>query len=162
MASAISVIFNKCRNRSGFTLVELMIVMVIIGILATIAVPMFIGQRTRAMQKEALTNLEALRLLQEQYYAEKGEYAASLGTCAKDNTDNVDTIRTSADGLPAFKPGLGADLYFSYCIQQNKAINSLGALVDETPCFVARAFGNSGNQIAGQEFRVDCNNVKTY
>jgi type II secretory pathway pseudopilin PulG len=143
--------------------------MSIIAILATIAVPVFLGQRTKAMQKEALTNLEAMRLLQEQYFAEKGEYAeegvaagTELGTCAANNPGNIATIQGE---LPAFRPGRGEDLYFSYCFVKDQAINTadpLGALDDSDPCFVARAFGNSGNQIAGQEFRVDCNNVKTY
>jgi type II secretory pathway pseudopilin PulG len=144
--------------------------MSIIAILATIAVPVFLGQRTRAMQKEALTNLEAMRLLQEQYFAEKGEYAppdpaiagTELGACDPDRPGNIIIIQGV---LPAFKPGRGDDLYFSYCYVKDMEINTdfpLEALVGSDPCFTARAFGNSGTQVEGQEFRVDCNNVKTY
>jgi prepilin-type N-terminal cleavage/methylation domain-containing protein len=163
---------DKSINRGGFTLIELLVVITILGILATIAVPMFLGQRTRAMQKEAMTNLEAMRLLQEQYFAENGEYvpdaAANLGTCAANNPTNIVDIQGE---LPGFKPGRGEDLYFSYCLVQNRAIdtaNPLSALVDTSTlappykCFTAQAFGNSGTQVDGQEFRVDCNNVKTY
>jgi prepilin-type N-terminal cleavage/methylation domain-containing protein len=162
-------VFPGLRGRRGFTLIELLIVMSIIAILATIAVPVFLGQRTRAMQKEAMTNLESLRLLQEQFYAEEAEYApedaaagTELGNCGANQPGNVDAIRVE---LPAFRPGLGADLYFSYCIEKDRAIdtgNPFGDLIDSTPCFTARAFGNLGRQVEGQEFRVDCNNVKTY
>jgi type II secretory pathway pseudopilin PulG len=136
--------------------------MAIIAILATIAVPIFLGQRTKAMRKEAMANLEAIRLLQEQYYAEHGEYAPDKGTCAADEPNNITAIQ---DPLPAFKPGLGTDLFFSYCIEKDKSINTadtMGTLIANSPCFVAQAFGKSGSQIEGQEFRVDCNNVKTY
>ncbi len=143
---------RKPDRRGGFTLIELLVVMSILAILATIAVPMYLGQRTKAARAEAMTNLEALRLLQEQYYAENGEYAASAGTCAKDN-DNIAAIQAE---LPGFKPG--NQLFFSYCIEQNIKYDGSA----ETPCFRASAFGNTGTPVNGHTLRVDCNNDKDY
>ncbi len=154
-------ILNKCGNHDGFTLAELMIVVVIIGILVTIAVPAFLGQRTKAMRSEAMTNLESLRLLQEQYYAEAGTYTGNAGTCGADN-NNISDIQVE---LPGFKPGDGASLYFSYCLITNTTIDGTDTTAGGSPydCFTAQADGNSSySAIAGTVLKVDCDNDKSY
>lgn len=139
------------RGQTGFTLVELIVVMAIIAILATIAVPMFLGQRTKAIRSEALTNLESLRLLEEQYFAEMGTYTPSAGDCTNPVPANVAAIRGV---LPGFKPGDSGELFFNYCIIANKTVTN----ADSDPCFWARAFGKAGTAVEGQELGVDCNN----
>jgi len=61
---------RKLRNRKGFTLVELMIVVAIIGILAAIAIPNFLNFRLKAKTSEAKSNLGAIRTTEVAYYAE--------------------------------------------------------------------------------------------
>jgi len=61
---------RKLRNRKGFTLVELMIVVAIIGILAAIAIPNFLNFRLKAKTSEAKSNLGAIRSTEVAYYAE--------------------------------------------------------------------------------------------
>jgi type IV pilus assembly protein PilA len=61
---------RKLRNRKGFTLVELMIVVAIIGILAAIAIPNFLNFRLKAKASEAKSNLGAIRTTETAYYAE--------------------------------------------------------------------------------------------
>ena len=61
---------QKLRNRKGFTLVELMIVVAIIGILAAIAIPNFLQFRLKAKTSEAKSNLGAIRSTEVAYYAE--------------------------------------------------------------------------------------------
>jgi type IV pilus assembly protein PilA len=58
----------------GFTLIELMIVVAIIGILAAIAIPNFVEFQCRSKQSEAKTNLRALASAQEAYRAEYDTY----------------------------------------------------------------------------------------
>ncbi len=58
------------RNRKGFTLIELMIVVAIIGILAAIAIPNFISMQLRAKRAELPTNLDGIRTAEKAYHAE--------------------------------------------------------------------------------------------
>lgn len=62
----------------GFTLIELMIVMAIVGILAAIAIPNFMSYQCKARQTEAKSNLGNIRSMQEAYYAEYGTYSITI------------------------------------------------------------------------------------
>lgn len=62
------------RGRKGFTLIEMMIVIAIIALLATIAIPNYINFQNRAKQAEAKTNLGAIRTCEEAYRAEEDVY----------------------------------------------------------------------------------------
>ena len=65
---------QRIRNRKGFTLVELMIVVAIIGILAAIAIPNFLDFRLKAKTSEAKSNLGAIRSTEVAYFAEWNFY----------------------------------------------------------------------------------------
>ncbi len=62
------------RNQGGFTLVELMIVVIIVGILAAVAIPMYQGATERAKASEAVAALGTIRGAMRVYYAEHGTY----------------------------------------------------------------------------------------
>ncbi|MCG8532082.1 MAG: prepilin-type N-terminal cleavage/methylation domain-containing protein, partial [Desulfovibrionales bacterium] len=66
------------KGMKGFTLIELMIVVAIIGILAAIAIPNFLNYQCKARQSEAKTALGAIRTAEEAYYAETETYSRSL------------------------------------------------------------------------------------
>jgi len=66
------------RSRQGFTLVELAVVIVIIGVLAAFGVPRFINSVERSKAAEAFSYLAAVRSAQERYQSRQGTYADNV------------------------------------------------------------------------------------
>lgn len=64
------------RVRKGFTLVELAVVIVIIGVLAAFGVPKFLNSVERSKASEAFAYLSAIRDAEERYLAQQGVYCA--------------------------------------------------------------------------------------
>ena len=68
------------KDEKGFTLIELMIVIAIIGILAAIAIPQFSAYRTRSYNSAAQADLRNAATAQEAYYVDEQTYCSSTGT----------------------------------------------------------------------------------
>lgn len=66
------------RKRKGFTLIELMIVIAIIGILAAVAIPNFVGMTDEARVARIQSDLSTVGSAMEMYYAKNGSYPSAV------------------------------------------------------------------------------------
>lgn len=111
------------QSQRGFTLIELMITVVIIGILSAIVVPMYGDYVTRGKIPEATSALAGMRVQLEQYYQDNRDYGADDERCgvaapAAGNftyscTGTAQTYKIVATGIAA--RGMGD---FQYTIDQ--------------------------------------------
>ena len=68
--------FKQLKGQKGFTLIELMIVVAIIGILAAIAIPNFLQYQMKSRQAEAKTNTTSVKTSQLAFQGERGCFAS--------------------------------------------------------------------------------------
>ena len=126
---------KSLRNTKGFTLIELMIVVAIIGILAAIAIPNFLQYQMKSRQSEAKTNLGAIRTSQ---LAFSGEWGCFIGIAAYGSVPvaGAKTIQVPWAG-PAMPPPSAAGTAF--------CVNPAGGAAVFVGTFADIGFAASGN-----------------
>lgn len=88
------------KNEKGFTLIELMIVIAIIGILAAIAVPQFLSYRMRSYNTAALAVLHNLKADEANLNAELGVYGHTEAAAAALNADDAGAAEADTEAVP--------------------------------------------------------------
>jgi general secretion pathway protein G len=76
------------RTRTGFTLIEILIVVVILGILAAVVIPQFTNAADDASVASARTQLQTMRSQIELYRAQNGSYPTADGSVAGSDADS--------------------------------------------------------------------------
>ncbi len=96
------------RKQNGFTLIELMIVVAIVGILAAIAIPAYQDFQVRSKISEVLATMGACKTTVAEYFASNGDWQTLSGTpisadlcgdAAGDNSQYVALITVGATGI---------------------------------------------------------------
>ena len=70
---------NKMKKQSGFTLLEVMVVVVILGVLASFVVPNLLGNKEKADQQKAITDIVALENALDMYKLDNSVYPTTDG-----------------------------------------------------------------------------------
>jgi type IV pilus assembly protein PilA len=149
------------RNKKGFTLIELMIVVAIIGILAAIAIPNFLKFQAKSKQSEAKTNLKAIYTAQTGYYGEFSTYNtfdrinwSPVGDARYSYSLGSDGgIRAAAGGYP------GPGALFTITGSSGGAWSGSPTLVADDNNFTAGAWGNIDNDTTMDRWSVNDNNI---
>jgi type IV pilus assembly protein PilA len=143
-------VFNKLKKR-GFTLIELMIVVAIIGILAAIAIPNFIKFQARSKQSEAKTNLKSLFTAQKSYFGERDQFL-TRGDVIGFNPEQSNRYyyRLIASCVAAWtRPGTAPATTNGYDCIENDSTRFPDPAVAGTPTTLGAALSGNGPAAAG-------------
>lgn len=130
------------KTESGFTLIELMIVVAIVGILAAIVIPNYSDYVRRSSLSEGFSALADTRVKLEQFYQSNRNYG------------------TDGQAVPCGNDGVANRIDFAGSSQKFTVTCELTGAVNANQAYLITAVGSAGAAI-GHDYTLDNNNVKS-
>ena len=112
------------KNQKGFTLVELLLVVIIVAIIAVIAIPNFIASRRAANESAAISNLRSLHIANATFQSTSGDGQFAVSMMDLQNAGLIDSGLGNAETIP--KSGY-LYVYFRNAIGSGPAVFDFGA-----------------------------------
>ena len=122
-------------RKQGFTLIELMISVAIVGILSGTAITLFKDQQMRAKQAEAMTQVESLVTMERTFYGEFGQYSSHLampGPALGPNARPWTALAKATYGNLGFEPQ--GNVFYDYGVDAGCCASG--------DCFTVTAYGD--------------------
>jgi type IV pilus assembly protein PilA len=126
------------RDERGFTLIELMIVVLIIGVLVTVALPTFLGTRTRAYDRAAQADVRNAFAAEKAYYTDNLTYTTNPAT--------MTAIEAAISYLAGDTPLTTGVVYLDWDPLPNTVY--ISAMSESGTCWYLREIDGGGSQFA--------------
>jgi prepilin-type N-terminal cleavage/methylation domain-containing protein len=137
----------KNAKKSGFTLVELMVVAIIVALLAAVAIPLMSANRKRAASTEGEAGLGTVRSALRAVYAQRGVYNQNLSGAA-----------ISAGAVAGIVPGIQTnDLRGAYFNDSHYTISAIAA-----DTYTLQVSGSTNRNVVGVTITLNQDGVFTY
>ncbi len=134
---------RRNNRKGGFTMIEMMIAVAIIGVLASVSIPAFQNYQNRSRRAEAFANLAGISKLEKSYFSEYSAYAPVVGAQPAGVPSSTkllwDPAADAAFGTVGFHPD-GA-VFYTY------DVNVDTSQCPQQDCFTASAYGDADSDL---------------